>query len=293
MPYLQSQGHTVFRLARAAGAYFPQPEPNNNGVVFWDPPLMLDSARLEGFDAVVHLAGENVAQRWTEKSKAIIRDSRVKGTHLLAEQLSVLTQPPKTFIVASGVGFYGDRGSEVLTEASYAGTGFLSSVCREWEDATLPAVNKGIRTVNLRIGMVLSAKGGALAKMLLPFKMGAGGNLGNGNQYISWITMDDMVRVIAFALESQSLQGPVNCVAPNPVTNAEFTGALGKSLGRPTVLPLPAFAVRALFGQMGEELLLSGTRARPDKLEAAGFKFEHPEIGPALKHVLGKPCCNQ
>ncbi|MBY0358051.1 MAG: TIGR01777 family oxidoreductase [Candidatus Obscuribacterales bacterium] len=277
---LLAKGHQVTRLVRSSAT---------SGDITWHPENgELDCSQLEGFDAVVHLAGENVAQRWNDEIKAKIRNSRVQGTRLLAQCLAGLKNPPKVFVCASAIGFYGDRGSETLTENSYAGTGFLSAVCKDWEDATLPASQKGIRTVNLRIGVVLSTKGGALAKMLPPFQLGGGGILGNGKQYMSWITLEDMSDVILFSIENDKLEGPVNAVAPTPVTNAQFTQALGKTLGRPTILPVPSFAVQLLFGQMADELLLGGAKVLPAKLEANGFQFRHGQIEEALRHTLAK-----
>lgn len=277
---LLAKGHQVTRLVRSGATI---------GDIIWHPQNgELDCSQLEGFDAVVHLAGENVAQRWNDEVKAKIRNSRVQGTRLLAQCLAGLKNPPKVFVCASAIGFYGDRGSETLTEDSYAGTGFLSALCKDWEDATIPASEKGIRTVNLRIGVVLSTKGGALAKMLPPFQLGAGGILGNGTQYMSWITLEDMSDVILFSIENDQLQGPVNAVAPTPVTNAQFTQALGKTLGRPTIFPVPSFAVQLLFGQMADELLLGGAKVLPTKLEAHGFQFRYSQIEPALQHTLAK-----
>ena len=232
---LNADGHRVKRLVRAAVR-------DAEDEVGWDPAGgVLDPAGLEGLDAVVHLAGENIASgRWTTAKKARIRDSRVKGTELLCQTLARLDRPPKTLVSTSAVGYYGDRGDEVLTEDSPPGHGFLAEVCEAWEAATEPAAAKGIRVVRLRIGVVLSPRGGALAKMLPAFKMGLGGRIGNGRQYMSWITLDDLVGVIRFALTNNELSGPVNAVSPNPVTNLEFTKTLGRVLHRPTVLPLPA-----------------------------------------------------
>lgn len=277
VPFLTAQGHEVVPLTR------------NKGAISWDPETGdLDVDKIEGFDAVVHLAGESVAQKWTPNAKTRIHNSRIKGTGLLAEGLATLKNPPKVFICASAIGFYGNRGSEILTEKNSPGSGFLSSVCKGWENASTAAAISGIRTVNLRIGIVLSPKGGALAKMLTPFKMGGGGVLGSGKQYMSWISLDDMVNAIYFALQNQNIEGPLNAVAPYPVTNREFTSVLGKVLGRPAVLPVPSFALQLLLGEMAEELLLGGCNVLPEKLTAAGFKFQYPQIEPALRHLLGK-----
>ncbi|MGB5995002.1 MAG: TIGR01777 family oxidoreductase, partial [Candidatus Deferrimicrobiaceae bacterium] len=213
---------------------------------------------------------------------------RVGGTGLLCKTLSRLTRPPGTLVCVSAVGYYGDRGNELLREDSPPGEGFLSEVCREWEEATGEAARKGIRVVNLRIGMVLSAEGGALAKMLPVFRAGAGGRIGSGEQYVSWIALPDLVGVIRYALATDSMEGPVNAVAPHPVTNREFTKLLGRILGRPTIAALPAFAARLLFGEMADELLLASTRVEPAKLLASGYGFRLPELEGALRSLLGK-----
>jgi len=248
----------------------------------------LDAARLEGLDAVVHLTGENIATgRWTAEKKAKIRDSRVGGTRVLCDSLAGLKQPPKVMVCASATGYYGDRGDELLTEESTSGTGFLAGVCREWEAAAKPAVQKGIRVVHLRFGMVLSGAGGALAKLLPPFRMGLGGVLGTGRQYISWIALDDLLGVIAHALTTEALQGPVNAVTPNPVTNQEFTRTLGWLLSRFTVFPIPAAAARLAFGEMADEVLLASQRVQPTRLLATGYRFRYPDLEGALRHSLG------
>lgn len=241
----------------------------------------------EGPDAVVHLAGENIARaRWSERQKALIRDSRVKGTRLLCDLLARYSPPPKALVCASAVGYYGDRADEILKEESAPGSGFLADVCREWEAATQPAVERGIRVVNLRIGIVLSPMGGALAKMLTPFKLGVGGTIGSGRQYMSWIALDDVVGAIHFALTNESLHGPVNAVAPNPVTNREFTHTLGRVLSRPTLFPMPAFAARLVLGEMADALLLASARVEPAQLLASGFTFRHPDLEAALRALL-------
>jgi uncharacterized protein (TIGR01777 family) len=274
-------GHSVIRLVRRA--------PGQNEV-HWDPDAgTIATALLEGLDAVVHLAGENIAQgRWTQQKKERIRDSRVKGTQILCQALARLAQPPKVLVAASAIGYYGERGDEVLTEESPPGSGFLADVCRQWEAASSPAAQSGIRVVNLRIGIVLSEKGGALAKMLLPFRLGVGGRVGSGKQYMSWIALDDVVGAINHAIANDSLSGPVNAVAPNPVTNYEFTKALGKVLERPTPFPMPAFAARLALGEMADELLLASTRVAPRRLLATGYKFLFPELEGALRHLLKK-----
>ena len=280
-PLLSARGHSITRLVRLD----PQP-----GQVQWDPERgTIEAARLEGFDSVVHLAGQNIAAgRWTPEQKASIRVSRVKGTRILSEALAVLPAPPPILICASAIGYYGDRGDEVLHEESAAGSGFLPEVCRAWEAAAAPARKMGIRVINLRTGVVLSAAGGALAKMLPAFKTGLGGVIGSGRQYMSWIALDDVVGAIDHALSNTALDGPVNVVAPHPLTNREFTVTLGRVLSRRTLFPLPAFAVRLAFGKMADELLLASQRVEPAKLASSGYKFQFPELEGALRHVLGK-----
>jgi hypothetical protein len=258
--------------------------------VLWNPESgSLDAALVEAHDAFVHLAGENLAAgRWTRARKARIRDSRVKVTRRLCESLARLSQPPKVLVSASAVGYYGDRGEEVLTEESPSGAGFLAQVCREWEAACGPAVQKGIRVVNLRTGMVLSAAGGVLQRMLPLFRRGLGGRVESGRQYLSWIALDDLVGVIVHALTCDKLAGPVNAVAPNPVTNLEFTKVLGRVLRRPTFLAVPAWALRLALGQMVDELVLVSTRVAPVRLAATGFVFRYPELEGALRYVLGQ-----
>jgi uncharacterized protein len=284
VPFLAAGGHSVTRLARSkTGAA-------GEGTVLWDPQAgSIGPGGLEGFDAVVHLAGENIAGgRWTAAQKARIRDSRVKGTRLLSTSLAGLDRPPRVLICASAMGYYGDRGEEVLREESPSGSGFLPEVCREWEQAADLARQKGIRVVNLRFGLVLSGAGGALARMLVPFKLGVGGIIGSGRQYWSWIALDDVVGVIDHAISTESLQGPVNAVTPRAVTNREFTKVLGKVLSRPTLFPLPAFAARLALGQMADELLLASQRLEPACLVASAYAFRYPELEAALRHVLGK-----
>ena len=243
--------------------------------------------RLEGLDAVIHLAGESVsALRWTDEKKAAIRNSRVDGTRSVVDELAKLKSRPKVLISGSAVGFYGDRDDEILTESSTSGDNFLAKTCREWEAESRRAEDAGIRTVLLRTGIVLSKDGGALATMLLPFKIGVGGVIGDGKQWMSWISLDDEIRAIEFVLEHEEVRGAVNLVSPNPVTNQEFTTALGEALYRPTFIPLPEFAVSMLLGEMGDELLLSSTRAVPARLEQLGFEWQFPELKPALEHAL-------
>jgi uncharacterized protein (TIGR01777 family) len=244
---------------------------------------------LEGLDAVVHLAGENIAaRRWNAEQKARIRDSRVLGTKLLSDNLAKLRQPPRVLVSASAIGFYGDRGDEELTEASAGGTGFLAEVCKEWEAATDGVQKAGISVVHLRLGVVLSPKGGALAKMLTPFRLGLGGRIGSGRQWMSWITLDDVVGCIVHALASDSLHGPVNAVTPYPVTNYVFTKTLGRVLWRPTVFPMPSFMARLAFGEMADELLLASTRVFPQALVASNYCFLYGDLESGLRHLLAE-----
>ena len=270
---LEGAGYSVVRLVRRT------PTANE---------IRLDPAKdpPEGFDAVVHLAGESIAGRWTAAKKAAIRDSRVQGTGTLAAALARTRRSPKVMVCASAIGIYGDRGDEVLREESAPGSDFLAEVSQQWEAATEPAARAGIRVVSLRFGVVLSPRGGALARMLPPFRMGAGGRIGSGSQWMSWITLDDVVGLIQHALATESLRGPVNTVSPNPVTNAQFTRTLGQVLHRPAVFPLPAFMVRLMFGEMGKALLLGSQRVDCGKLMASGFRFRHPELKPALEAIL-------
>jgi uncharacterized protein (TIGR01777 family) len=243
--------------------------------------------RLEGLDAVVHLAGENVSGlRWTEEKKKAIRDSRVLGTRNVVDALSRLNNKPRVLIASSAIGFYGERGDEEVTESSAPGDNFLAEVCRAWEAESRRAEDACIRTVLLRTGIVLSKDGGALGTMLLPFKFGVGGVIGSGRQWMSWISMDDHLRVIEYAIENEALRGAVNSVGPNPVTNEEFTKALGEVLYRPTFLPVPEFAVGMLFGEMGDALLLASTKVMPARLASAGFDFKYPDLKAALRHEL-------
>ena len=277
---LRSAGDSVQTLVRRT------PE-EAEGEIGWDPDAgVLDASRLDGLDAVVHLAGRPISSRWTEETKAAIRDSRVRGTKLLAEVVAQLPRRPKVFMSSSAIGFYGPRGDESLDETSAPGTGFLADICREWEAAAAPARDAGIRTVHLRTGLVLSRAGGMLAQVLLPFKMGAGGVVGTGRQWLSWISLADATAAIQHTIATAELSGPVNLTAPEPVSNAEFVRTLGKLLSRPTLIPLPAFAVKVLFGEMGDELLLSGQRVLPKKLLASGFQFAHSDLGSALQWAL-------
>jgi hypothetical protein len=275
LPALMERGYQVVRLVRRAHA--------GEGQIAWDPAQPLRPQSVAGFEAVVHLAGESVVGRWTEAKKRRIRESRVQGTRHLAEALAEASLRPRVLVSASAIGYYGDRGDEVLTEDSPPGKGFLPEVCGGWERAVEPAQRAGIRTVQLRIGIVLSRHGGALQKMLTPFRLGVGGILGNGRQWWSWIDVRDLVGAIDFALNS-TLLGPVNLVSPRPVSNAEFTKTLAGVVSRPAILPMPAFAARLVFGQMADELLLASQRVEPAKLIAGGYSFRHADLETALEH---------
>lgn len=278
---LEREGHTVVRLVRNATAL-------SENVIYWDPARgILAGDQLAGLDGVVHLAGESIASgRWTPERKARIRDSRLQGTRLLCERLATCSAPPAFLIAASAVGFYGNRGNEIVDESAEPGGGFLADLCAAWEEETRRASTVGIRVVNLRLGMVLSAGGGALAKMLPPFRLGLGGPLGDGAMWMSWIHLDDVVSAIYYAMHHPELAGPVNAVAPNPVTNREFTRALGRVLGRPTFFAVPAPVLRLLLGEMADELLLSSLRGTPMRLEEAGFTFAYPALEAALASQL-------
>ena len=278
VPALRASGHEVIRLVRREVASVDE--------VAWNPATgSLDAHLLEGVDAIVNLSGENIGQRWTASRKREILDSRLAATGLLAQTAVTLDPRPSVFVSAGGVGVYGDRGDEIVTEESTLGTGFEADVVRAWEAAAAPARDAGIRVVNFRQGMVLAKEGGALARMLLPFKLGVGGRVGSGKQWWTWVAIDDVTAAYGFVL-GHEIDGVVNLAAPNPVTNAQFADALGKALGRPTILPTPAFAIRALFGEMGEDVLLCGRRALPARLIEAGFDFSAPTIETALSHVL-------
>jgi uncharacterized protein (TIGR01777 family) len=282
IPFLTTGGHDVLRLVR-----------NSNPAdhdISWDPQAgVIEKEQLEGLDAVVHLAGENIAsRRWNAAQKGRILESRVQGTRMLCETLSKLNSPPKVLVCASAVGYFGDRSDEELDEQSEQGTGFLADVCRDWEVACDPAWEKGIRVVTLRFGVILSSAGGALAKMLLPFKLGLGGVVGSGKQYWSWIALDDVVGAILHSISNDDLNGPVNCVSPNPSTNREFTKTLGQVLKRPTIFPLPAFAARLVLGGMADELLLASAQVVPQKLQRSGYQFRFEDLESALRHTLGK-----
>ncbi|HLV88547.1 MAG TPA: TIGR01777 family oxidoreductase [Candidatus Sulfotelmatobacter sp.] len=279
LPLLQSRGCEVVRLTRS-------PIANASSQIAWAPDRPIEPEKVSGFDAVIHLAGESIIGRWTASKKAKIRDSRVVGTGNLADALSKTARKPMVFVCSSAIGYYGSRGDEVLNETSPAGSGFLADVCREWETATQSAVNSGIRTVNIRTGVVLSPKGGALGKMLTPFKLGVGGRIGSGRQWMSWIDVQDMAGAIHYILETESLRGPVNMVAPNPVTNEEFTRTLARVLSRPAIFPLPAFVVKAAFGEMGEAVLLGSQRVQAARLMSAGYPFRSTDLESCLRGTL-------
>src|SRR5579884_583551 len=274
---LAYRGAGVFRLVRR------RPEDAREVAL----PPQGHPAQFEDFTAVIHLAGANIAaHRWTEAYKREIAESRIQPTAKLAHVLAGLKRPPQVFLCASAIGIYGDRGEEVLTEDSPAGTGFLAETCRAWEAAAQPARDAGIRTAHMRFGVVLAPKGGALDKILPVFQLGAGGRLGSGKQWMSWISLQDAISAIAFLMEKETISGPVNVVAPAPVTNAEFTQLLARMLHRPAIFPVPAFALRVALGQMAEEGLLASARVIPQKLQQAGFRFEHPQLADALSATL-------
>jgi uncharacterized protein (TIGR01777 family) len=278
LPSLQARGYSITRLVRH--------QPLDEGQILWNPETPLSPQSLSGFEAVIHLAGETIVGRWTKAKKARIRDSRVLGTRHLAEALARSPQAPRVLISASAIGFYGDRGEEILREDSRSGTGFLPEVCREWEAASQPAADAGIRTAKMRFGVVLSPTGGALQKMLPPFRMGLGGKIGNGRQWWSWIDVKDLAGAILHVLQSDVLHGPVNVVAPKPVRNAEFSKILANVLSRPSIFPMPAFAARLALGQMADELLLASQHVEPVKLIATGFSFQYADLKQSLVAML-------
>lgn len=273
--HLTAKGHTVSALKRDEHGGAAKP--------FKDASV----EDLQKFDAVINLAGENIAgKRWSDEQKKLIVKSRVETTSYLAKTLAQTSGKPSVFINASAIGFYGNRGGETITENSSAGSGFLATTCQQWEDATLSANRAGLRVVRIRLGVVISKEGGALAKMLLPFQMGAGGNLGSGEQFMSWIAIDDVVKAIDFILDHSEVEGAVNLTAPQPVSNAEFTRTLGKVLGRPAIIPAPAFALKLILGDMAQEMLLEGSKVLPAKLQAANYAFQFPNLEQALKHEI-------
>ncbi len=282
---LRGLGHSATCLLRPSTHV---PLDFNFGKLPWDPEKnYIDAEGMHRIDTVVHLAGENIAAgRWTPEQKKKIRDSRINSTRLLVGAIITRKEIPKVLLCASAIGYYGERGADLLKESSPAGSGFLPETCRDWEAAAEPAVKAGVRVVYLRIGVVLSRKGGALAKMLLPFRLGVGGKIGSGNQYMSWIAIDDVVGAILHAAQTESVRGPLNTAAPNPVTNTEFTKTLGRVLGRPTLFPMPSFAARAAFGEMADDLLLSSTRVDASLLASSGYACKFPQLEPALRHLL-------
>ena len=278
--WLTAAGHRIVPLTRRSAA-------TAGDSIAWDPARgELAPNALDGIDAVVHLAGENIAQRWTEEVKREIRESRVKSTALLARTIQAMDNPPRVFLSGSAVGIYGDRGAELLDESSAPGHGFLADVVRAWEDATVPLDRADVRVVHLRSGAVLGQHGGALAKMLTPFKLGLGGRIGSGEQVMSWIALDDWTRAVEFLLGAGQLRGPVNLVAPVPVSNADFTHALGHAIGRPTIVSVPETAIRVMFGEMGEATILASQRVVPTRLLGAGFTFRYETVDAALPAVL-------
>ena len=277
--FLTTDGHAVVRIGRGEGSD-----------ARWDPSRgQLDESALDGVDAVVHLAGATIAKRWTPERKREIRESRVQGTRLIAERCARMSHPPEVLVSGSAIGIYGSRGDEWLDERSAGGDDFLAGVSREWEEATAPAREAGIRVVLLRTGIVLHPAGGALAKMLLPFQLGAGGWLGNGRQWMSWISRTDLIGAIHHALQSPAIAGPMNATAPEPVTNRTFTATLARVLRRPALVPVPAFALRLLLGEMADGTVLASQRVRPAVLEGAGFRFQHLSLASALRFELGEP----
>lgn len=281
VPALEGNGHQVLRVSRS--------EHDSENFVRWDPYDGFpeeEAANLKGVDAVVHLAGESIGEYWTEEKKKRLRKSRVEGTRTLVEALSRLDTPPRVFVSASAVGYYGSRGDEEITDDSPPGEGFLTELSLDWEAESMKAQEFGARVVIPRFGIVLSKDGGALAKMITPFSFGLGGTVGSGEQWMSWIALPDLVRMIQFLINNDRIKGALNATAPHPVTNKEFTDTLGKVLNRPTIIPVPGFGVKLLFGEMGENLLLEGAKVLPEKVLEAGFKFEYPELEAALKQAL-------
>ncbi len=278
--FLTSGGHEVLAISRGAGG--PR-------TIQWDiDHHQLDGAQLEGVDAVIHLAGESIAGRWTGAKKKAIHQSRIEGTQLLAETIAKLNTPPQVLISASAMGYYGDRGSEILTETAPPGQGFLANICTAWEEAAEPARQAGVRVAHTRLGLVLSPKGHGLKEMLLPFRLGLGGTVGSGQQYMSWISIDDAIGSLHHILNHDQLRGPVNLCAPQAVTNREFTKALGEVLARPTLCNVPAFALRAVLGEMADEMLLSSIRMEPKVLQESGYVFRDPDLRQCLQRLLGR-----
>jgi len=283
IPFLTTGGHRVTRLVRKQSL-------DHESERFWDPARgVLELGDLDDIDVVIHLSGENIGQgRWTPEKKKKIIESRNQTTSLIAESISRLKKPPRVFLCASAIGYYGDRGDDVMTEANECGADFISGVCNEWENAALPAMEKDIRVVFLRIGVVLSPVGGALQRLLPSFKTGLGGKVGSGRQYVSWIGMDDLIGTIYHTIDNDGISGPINLVAPNPVSYLELTRTLGKVLARPAMFTVPAWLIKLVFGEMGKEVLLSSTRVQPEKLIESGYRFRHPKLEGVLRHLLGR-----
>lgn len=277
---LEADGHQVIRLVRHA--------PSNESERQWDPSGAPDPLLVDGMDAVVHLAAETISGWWTQRKKDRITESRVRSTQMLAESIAMAEHKPRVFVSASGMGYYGHRKDEILTEESSSGRGFLAELARDWEAATKPASQAGVRVILLRTSVVLSMKGGALLQLLPSFKIGMGGKIGNGKQYWPWITLADVVSAIRFAIDHDTLSGPINLAAPQQTTNREFSKALGRVLKKPAVFPLPSVVVTLILGEMGQEALLTSTRGVPAKLLAAGYEFKYPEVEPALRAVIAE-----
>ncbi|MGA9978869.1 MAG: TIGR01777 family oxidoreductase [Candidatus Sulfotelmatobacter sp.] len=288
LPALRVGGFSVVRLVRGTTTAGARGVAQNDEQIAWDPARPISPEAVSGFDAVIHLAGESIIGRWTAAKKQKIRESRIAGTSNLAQALANAKVKPRVFISSSAIGYYGNRGDEILKEESSAGTGFLPDVCREWEVATDAAAQAGIRTVLIRTGIVLSTAGGALAKMLTPFKLGVGGIVGSGLQWMSWIDVQDMVGAIQHIVKTDQLRGPVNLVAPTPVRNAEFTKTLASVLSRPAIFPMPTFAVKLIFGEMGETVLLGSQRVEPAELVASAYPFQFRELRDSLTATLGR-----
>jgi uncharacterized protein (TIGR01777 family) len=277
---LKADGHRVKVLTRRREAAAPD-------ALFWDPSAgQIDRAAFSGTDAVINLSGSTIATRWNAEKKKEIRESRVRCTALLAETIASLATRPRVFISTSAVGVYGDRGDELVTEGAAPGSDFLAEVCVAWEAAAAPAERAGVRVVHPRMGLVLSPVGGVLKQMLMPFRAGMGGPIGSGKQWWSWVVLHDVVGVIRHALFTEALRGPVNVAAPGAVPNAEFAKTLGAVLGRPAAVPVPVMALRLLFGEAADGAILTGVHAVPAALEQTGFRFAHPELEPALRHLL-------
>jgi uncharacterized protein (TIGR01777 family) len=279
---LQEQGHHIFRVIRSRNANFKEP------TISWDPEKQfIDLQQLDGMDVVIHLAGENISKRWSKKQKEKIEKSRVDGTHLLSTSLARLKNPPRCLLSASAIGYYGNHpGSSSLDENSAQGKGFLPEVVTKWENATQSAEEKGIRVVHMRFGVVLDSHSGALRKMLFPFQLGLGGKIGTGRQVLSWVALDELPSIIQFLIEKEDVVGAVNVVSPEPVTNYRFTKTLGKVLKRPTLLPIPTFLLKLLYGQMADELLIEGSRVSPRKLKHSGYTFQHSDLKRTLEHMF-------